>query len=92
MNPDTIVRRNPRVVARELSDVAGAVLLHLETGAYHGLNPVGWVVWELIDGQRTVAELVEGVRERIDDPPPEVEHDVLSFLDGAQARGLVLVD
>jgi Coenzyme PQQ synthesis protein D (PqqD) len=92
MKSDTIVRRNPRVVARELSDTTGAVLLHLETGAYHGLNPVGWVVWELIDGTRTVAELVQGVRARIDDPPPGVEDDVVTFLDGAQARGLVFVD
>jgi hypothetical protein len=92
MNPETIVRRNPRVVARELSDTAGAVLLHLETGAYHGLNPVGWVVWELIDGHRTVAELIDGVRARIDDPPPGVANDVTTFLDGAQARGLVFVD
>lgn len=91
MNPETVVQRNPSVVARELGPPEGAVLLHLETGAYHGLNPVGFVVWELIDGQRDVASLVDGVRATIPDAPPEVEADVLAFLDAALARDLIAV-
>jgi hypothetical protein len=90
MTPESKVRRNPEVVARELAPPEGAVLLHLETGAYHGLNRVGFVVWELLDGERTVAELVDGVRERIPDAPPEVERDVIAFLEGAIERNLVL--
>lgn len=91
MDRDSIVKRNPRIVARQLGEPDGAVLLHLDTGAYHGLNPVGFVVWDLVDGTRTVAELVDGVRARISDAPPEVEHDVLSFLEAALARDLVLL-
>ena len=53
VNRDSKVSRNPKIVARELGAPQGAVLLHLETGAYHGLNPVGFVVWELIDDRRT---------------------------------------
>ena len=60
VNRDSKVSRNPKIVARELGAPQGAVLLHLETGAYHGLNPVGFVVWELIDDRRTVADLVDG--------------------------------
>ena len=67
------------------------MLLHLDTGAYHGLNPVGCMVWELIDGERTVAELVDGVRGRLSDAPPEVEGDVFAFLDAALARDLVVL-
>lgn len=91
MNPETVVRRNPQVVARELAPPAGAVLLHLETGAYHGLNRVGLVVWELIDGARPIADLVAGVRQRIPDAPPSVEEDVGVFVKGILDRGLVEV-
>lgn len=91
MNRDSKVSRNPKVVARELGEPQGAVLLHLETGAYHGLNPVGFVVWDLIDGERTVADLVEGVRTRIEDAPPQVEQDVLKFLEAGLARDLILL-
>jgi len=89
MDRDTIVKRNPRVVARQLDEPQGGVLLHLETGAYHGLNPVGFVIWDLIDGERTVGELVDGARVRIDHAPPEVEQDVIRFLESALARDLV---
>jgi hypothetical protein len=88
---DSKVSRNPKIVARELGEPQGAVLLHLDTGAYHGLNPVGFLVWELIDGQRTVADLVDGVRARIEDPPPQVEQDVLKFLEAGLARNLILL-
>ena len=92
MDRDSKVKRNPRIVARQLGDEgAGAVLLHLDTGAYHGLNPVGFIVWDLIDGERTVADLVDGVRGRLSDAPPEVERDVFTFLEAALARDLVVL-
>ena len=89
MNPDSKVRRNPEVVARELAQAEGAVLLHLGSGAYHGLNQVGVVVWQELEGERTVGELVEAVRERVEDPPPELERDVIAFLEGAVERDLL---
>jgi hypothetical protein len=92
MNAGSKFKRNPKIVARELGEPQGAVLLHLETGAYHGLNPVGFVLWELIDGERTVADLVDGVRARIADAPPAVEQDVINFLEAGLARNLVLLD
>jgi Coenzyme PQQ synthesis protein D (PqqD). len=92
MNRDSKIKRNPKVVARELGEPQGAVLLHLDTGAYHGLNRVGFVVWELIDGERTVSDLVDGVCARIENAPPEVEQDVSSFLEAALARNLILLD
>jgi hypothetical protein len=89
MDHDSRFERNPRIVARQLGEPEGAVLLHLDTGAYHGLNPVGFVVWDLIDGQRTVTDLIDGVRTRVENAPPEVERDVLAFLDAALARDLI---
>jgi hypothetical protein len=91
MTPETVVQRNPNVVARELGPPDGAVLLHLETGAYHGLNPVGFVVWELIDGEKNVSSLVDGVRGRMQGVPDHVEADVMAFLEAALARDLIAV-
>lgn len=90
MNRDSKVRKNPEVVARGLAEQEGGVLLHLETGAYHGVNPVGLVIWELIDGERTVADLVDEVRTRISNGPAELDRDVVGFLESALERNLVL--
>ena len=45
-----------------------------------------------IDDRRTVADLVDGVRDRIKNAPPEVDQDVMKFLEAALARDLILVE
>jgi Coenzyme PQQ synthesis protein D (PqqD) len=85
------IRRNPQVIVRELSEGEGAVLLHLESGAYHGVNPVGELIWELLEEERTVADLVEAVRNRTEDPPATLEDDVVRFLESVQERDLLVV-
>lgn len=91
VNPATLVSRNPRVVARELPPPDGAVLLHLDTGAYHGLNPVGYLVWDAIADERAFDAVVEAVRARVRNAPPQIVDDVARFLAGARDRNLVLV-
>lgn len=91
MNSDDRIEPNPDVVARQLAPPEGAVLLHLETGAYHGLNQVGYLVWNAIDGTRTVGEIVELVRTQVLDPPAELDDEVRQFLEGARDRGLLRV-
>jgi hypothetical protein len=89
MNMNTVLTRNPDVVVRELPESEGAVLLNLASGAYHGLNPAGFITWDLIDGARTVEELVDGVRAQFADAPATVQSDVLRFLESALERDLV---
>lgn len=91
MGPQSKVRRKPQVMARELAEGEGGVLLHLESGSYHGVNPVGLVIWELLEDERSVADLVNAVRDRVEDPPPELESDVMDFLTGVEARDLLIV-
>ncbi len=43
-----MIRKNPQVVYRTLAG-EGGVLLHLESGAYHGLYEVGTLIWGLLD-------------------------------------------
>jgi Coenzyme PQQ synthesis protein D (PqqD) len=86
---DTRLRRNPQVVYRELAD-EGGVLLHLETAQYHGVNETGLAIWELLDGERTVADVVADLRVRLDDAPAALEEDVVEFLSALSARGLAV--
>jgi hypothetical protein len=85
----TRIRRNPDVVFRALEDEQGGVLLHLESGEYHGLNDLGSLIWRLIENECTFAALVEGVRSQTEDAPQDVEQDVAGFLDDLNRRNLV---
>jgi hypothetical protein len=67
------------------------VLLHLETGAYHGLNPVGFLVWTAIEDERSLGEVVEAVRAGVRNAPPQLPDDIARFVAGARDRDLVLV-
>ena len=77
---------------RSLAEGEGAVLLHLESGQYHGVNPIGLAIWELIDDGCTATEVADRLRERVEDPPASLEGDVLHFLAGVHERNLVIAE
>jgi hypothetical protein len=79
-------------VVRDLAEGEGGVLLHLESGQYHGVNPIGLAIWELIEDGSTVAEVVERLRDRVEDPPAGLEADVLQFVTDVHERDLVIVE
>src|SRR5206468_9657494 len=87
IQPGTSVRRSDRASFRRLEN-GSAVVLHLDTAQYHGLNEVGAAIWDLADG-RTFEEMVEGLRAKIEDPPPGLENEVREFLEALRGRELI---
>jgi hypothetical protein len=85
------VARNPNVAHHELGGDEGSVLLHLESGAYFGLNTTGSLIWQLLDQPMTVAELLAHLRSRLPEAPPELESDVQAFLDDLRRREIVRI-
>lgn len=88
---EPVLARNPRVAYRELND-GSAVLLHLDTGAYHGVNDVGALVWGVLEARLTVPELIEAIRGRFDESPPTLVNDVRVFVDQLLERGLLVAN
>jgi len=84
---DSRVCRNPQVTYRDLEE--GGVLLHLESGAYHGLNRTGSVIWKLLGPEPTLPRLIEQVRESFEDPPQTIADEVADFVAGMSERDLI---
>lgn len=80
--------RNPRVVSARLAR-GEVLLLHLESGAYHELNALGGVIWDLLEGDRSPSEIAAEVRDRVDDPPEDLEEIVSRFLERLRERDLL---
>jgi hypothetical protein len=84
-----IPARNPatawRVIAGE------AVILSLDTKVLRGLNAVGSRVWELIDGRRSVDEIVDVIAREFATERATAAADVDAFVKELCDRGLVTV-
>lgn len=86
------VKWSADVAAQELGGGEGGVLLHLKSGQYHGLDAVGWTIWSLLDGSRSIAQITEALRERFPDAPVHLPQDVRAFVESLVTRDLVEVD
>jgi hypothetical protein len=86
---EEVVRRSERAVFRELAGNEGGVLLHLDTGAYHGLNPTGTLIWNLIGDGSTFGDLVEGLGSQLTDTPADLEANIEVFVQDLLERDLL---
>ena len=66
-----------------------AVILSLDTKILRGLNPVGSRVWELIDGQRSVDDIVGVIVQEFDVSQEAAAGDVGDFVRELLAKSLV---
>ena len=61
----------------------------MDTKVLRGLNPVGSRVWELIDGRRSVEEIIEVIVQEFEVVPAEAGEDVRRFVQELLDKGLV---
>lgn len=66
-----------------------AVLLNLDSGYYYTLNQVGTVIWQLIDGVRTLHDIQQALCDRFEISKEQANNDLISLVDQFCAEGLV---
>ena len=84
----SIPQQAPNVVSRQIEDEA--VLVHPVQGKVRVLNAVGARVWELADGQHTVAEIAQMITAEYEVDLPRAEADVLTFCVGLAQAGVLI--
>ena len=80
-------RRVEQVVTSELE--GEMVLLNLATEEYYSLNEVGTRLWDLTDGKRTVAEMIDTILREYEAERAGVTEDVLALFQELTDEGLV---
>ena len=88
MKPSARPVPNPAAVCRQGQD-GWAVLVNLDTAGSLALNAAGIVVWQLVDGRRSVGEIVAAVRSHYCNAPATVTDDVTSLLDELAEEGFL---
>jgi len=92
VSSDPIIRRNDRAAFRALTENEGGVLLHLDSGAYHGLNPIGTLIWNLIGEGAKLSDVIDGVRTKLTDPPADLQADIEAFIHDLAERDLLTLE
>jgi SynChlorMet cassette protein ScmD len=73
---------NPLIVLREEFD-DWALLFDPATGNTFCVNPIGVLIWKNLDGQHTVEEIAETIREAVLDAPSDVTAHIQDFIRNA---------
>lgn len=68
-----------------------AILINLTTGSYYSLNDTGTMFWELLDGQRTIADCARLIAAEYEVEAAEVEADLLELAADFKQEGLIIV-
>jgi pyrroloquinoline quinone biosynthesis protein D len=86
--PETRYRQKEGLLSQRAADTR--VLLDPSDGNYFALDDVSGRIWDLCDGNRTVAEIVAALCAEYDAPQETVEEDVMEFLGELLTDGLVI--
>jgi hypothetical protein len=84
---DAAVRIPDHVVYRAF--VSETVILNLQTGMYHGVNPTGAQMLEELGRAACVRDAVEPLAEQYGLPSAELERDLAEFCRDLLERGLI---
>jgi len=79
---------NPVVVLREEFD-DWAVLFNPDTAKAVGINPVGVVMWKLMDGKHCLEDIMAEVRDRFTDVPESSSDEITAFINDLAEKGFV---
>jgi Coenzyme PQQ synthesis protein D (PqqD) len=81
--------RNDENAVRQIEDVV--FVMNPDTSELHSFNEVGHRIWDLVDGSRTVATIVETIVDEYEIDRETAEDDVLKFLQRLQDKDVVRI-
>lgn len=89
MQADDRPQRDGRIVWRRGDE--GVVVLNPNDGQYFSLDDVGGRIWELCEGERSIAEIAEILAEEYEADASVIQGDALELLRELRDEGLVAV-
>jgi len=84
--------KDKNFVTRRIADETIIVPLRSKVAdldSIYTLNEVGTLIWELMDGQKNVNQIVESICNAYEVTTEEAEKDTLNFLNSLKEAGLI---
>lgn len=89
MHASTKPRRSPDANYQTVGEEA--IIIDINTGSYYSANDTATMFWELIDGERTIADCAQAIAGDYDVEPGEVEADLIELAAELKDEGLIIV-
>ncbi len=86
---EAAVRVPPHVVYRPFA--LETIVVNVERGLYHGLNPVGGRMLETLDRTPSIRAAAARLAQEFERPVEEIEADLCAFCADLLARGLIVL-
>jgi hypothetical protein len=86
---DSLVKANARAVAFDFE--CEAVILHLDTGIYFGLNPVGNDIWNYLQSERSIEEIILHLLSEYKVDRGRCESELMALLQKMADQNLVII-
>ena len=87
MSDQSMPQRHPNAIFRSV-DGEGVVVLP-GVGEVKVLNPAGALIWQHLDGKKTVQEIAQAVTEEFEVEPDSARADVLAFVQELEEREML---
>lgn len=86
---ETKIKRNPDMVS---SDMDGEkVMMSIENGEYYALDPVGSDIWENIEDEIKIDDLIKKLLSKFDVSEEICEKDTMEFLNELIEKKLIMI-
>lgn len=91
---EDILQANWRLSDDAIANSVGweTVILHLGSGTYFGLDPIGSLLWEGIKAGQLPSEVCIKILEEYDTDRETIESDLRTFIQELSCHGLVVRD
>lgn len=90
IDPTIVLARHAQASASRVGDET--VILHLGSGTYFGLDPVGTRIWELLEHPLAMAALHKQLLSEFAVEAEELTQDIKAFLGQMLEHGILVAD
>ncbi len=89
LNSDSVVQRNPDIIAAEADH--DLVMVSIASGRYYGVSDVAREIWEAIEHPKRISDLIDDLAKTYNVDLSKCEEETLSFLEELRVEHLLQV-
>jgi len=89
---DTILRKSDNIVFRKIADehvLIPIVASAMDVESIFNLNETGFAIWDMVDGKKSLENIVDEIEREYDVESHQLERDVMSFVNEMLAAKLI---